>query len=240
MIKDNIARIKEDISLICRKLGRNPKDIKLVGITKAATPEMVFEAAQNGITDIGENRVQEAEKKFQDLKRSISNSNQNFSVRYHMVGHLQTNKVKSALRIFDLIQSVDSLRLAKEVSRQAEALNKIVDCLIEVNTSREATKFGVKPQDALDLIKEISMLKRIQIKGLMTIASESNDETEIRPCFRKLSLLKENISKEFKQPNVQMQYLSMGMTNDYKIALEEGSNMLRIGRAIFEDTDYTD
>lgn len=234
MIKDNISQIKDDISLICRGLSKNPSEIKLVCVTKAATPEMILEALQSGITDIGENRVQDAQKKFLKLQELIEESGNNYSVKRHLVGHLQTNKAKTALSTFDLIHSLDSLHLAKEIEKQAENLNKKVDCLVEVNTSCEASKFGVKPEETLDLIGEISKLKRINILGLMTIAPESEDSEEIRPCFRDLRLLKEKILREIKSSNVQMKYLSMGMTNDYKIALEEGSNMLRIGRAIFK------
>ncbi len=234
MIKDNIARIKDDISLICSRLGINSQDIILLCVTKAASPEMVFAALENGITEIAENRVQDAENKFSALKQIIKNSQRNFPVRYHMIGHLQSNKVKKAVSIFDLIQSVDSLNLAKEIEKQAQLQNRIVDCLIEVKTSSEATKFGVSPEETLKLIEEISKLTRIKIKGLMTIAPETNDSDEIRNCFRKLRNLKERISQGFNAPNIEMKYLSMGMTNDYKIALEEGSNMLRIGRAIFK------
>lgn len=227
MIKHNIAKIKEDISLICQRLGRNPSEIKLVCVTKTATAEMILEALQNGITDIGENKVKEAEEKFSKLKEL-------YPVKFHMVGHLQANKVKKALEIFDLIQSVDNLHLAQVLEKEAGKLNKTAEVLIEVNTSNEPQKFGVKPEEALSLIGKIAELNRIRIQGLMTVAKESEDSEEIRNCFKKLRLLKDEISQEFNLPNVQMKYLSMGMTNDYKIALEEGSNMLRIGRAIFE------
>ncbi len=233
MIKDNIRHIQDDISLICRRLGKNPSDITLVCVSKTATPEKILEVIQNGITDIGENKVRDATTKFLKLQHLIKNSSQDFSVKYHMVGHLQRNKVKSALTIFDMIQSVDSLRLAQEIENHAENLNKTVDCLIEVKTSSEASKFGVKPEEALELIENVSGLKRIRIKGLMTIAPESESPEDARPYFRKLRQLSEGITQKFNSSNVQMKYLSMGMTNDYKVALEEGSNMLRIGRAIF-------
>ncbi len=235
MIENNIARIRDGISLICQGLRKNPSQIKLICVTKSASPEMIYAALQSGITDIGENRVQDAEKKFIAVKQLIKGSLNNFLVKYHMVGHLQTNKVKLALTLFDLIQSVDSLRLAREIDRELEKLNKTADILLQVNTSQEASKFGVNPDKTIDLIAEISKFKRIRIKGLMTIASESEDAGEIRGCFRELRMLKEKISQEFNLPNVQMQYISMGMTNDYGIALEEGSNMLRIGRAIFHE-----
>lgn len=237
MIKDNIARIKDDISLVCSRLGINPQDIILLCVTKTATPEMVFEALENGITEIAENRVVDAENKFSALKQIIKNSQRNFPVKYHMIGHLQSNKVKKAVSIFDLIQSMDSLHLAKEIEKQAQAQNKTADCLIEVKASSEATKFGVSPEETLQFIEEISKLKSIHISGLMTIAAETSESEEIRNSFRKLRKLKETISQEFNSPNISMKYLSMGMTNDYKIALEEGSNMLRIGRAIFKNSE---
>ncbi|MDP2940199.1 MAG: YggS family pyridoxal phosphate-dependent enzyme [Candidatus Omnitrophota bacterium] len=234
MIRDNIASLRKDIALICQRLKRQTQEISLVCVTKGATSQMAFEAIQNGIRDIGENRIQLAQKKFLELKLLIKNSNQNFSLHYHMVGHLQTNKVKSALLLFDLIQSVGSLHLAKEIEKQALKLNKTVDILIQVNTSGELSKFGIRPKEAIDLVSAISKLERIKIKGLMTIAPEVDDIEETRPCFRELRILKERITREFKHPQVTMQYLSMGMSNDYRVALEESSNMIRLGRAIFE------
>lgn len=233
MIKDNIARLKDDISLICQRLGRNPAEVKLVCVSKTASAEMIFQALQCGITDIGENRVQDAEQKFLKLAGLLKKSAKNYDIKYHMVGHLQTNKVKSALKFFDLIQSVDSLRVAQEINKNAEKLKRSAEVLIEVNTSVEESKFGIKPEEALQLTAEIAKLKMVRINGLMTVGEESEDSEVIRKCFKKLSLLKEKIAQEIDLPNVQMKYLSMGMTSDYRIALEEGSNMLRIGRLIF-------
>jgi pyridoxal phosphate enzyme (YggS family) len=150
-----------------------------------------------------------------------------------MVGHLQTNKVKDAVKIFGLIQSVDSLHLAREIDRQAAKINKIQDILIEVKTSPEATKFGLKPDEAVEVMKEIAELKNISIKGLMTIAPIVDNPGKTRPYFRLLRELRDKIN-ELRTPNSELQTLSMGMTDDFEVAIEEGSNMVRVGRAIFE------
>lgn len=228
MIKDQIARINSDISLICQKIPRDPQEITLVGVTKYASKNEIKEAMDAGLTDIGENKVQEALKKFsfqEEVKPKVTK---------HMIGHLQTNKVKQALKVFDLIQTVDSIKLAEKIEKEADRLNKIVDILVQVRTSEEMQKYGVSKEGVLDLLEPIAELKHIRIKGLMTIASYVEDQEEVRICFRKLRQIFDEMAMQFSGvKNVQMIYLSMGMTADYKIALEEGSNMIRIGRAIF-------
>ena len=227
MFKDNILRIKERISLICSKINQDPNSITIVCVSKGRTAEQIEEVIEAGITDIGENRVQEAIIKFNALRTT------NYKLRTHMVGHLQTNKVKDAVRIFDLIQSVDSLRLAKELDKQASKINKLQDILIEVKTSKEATKFGIKPDDAIEVIKEIAKFKNINIKGLMTIAPLVDNPEKARPYFRKLRELRDKINS-LRLTAYNLPLLSMGMTDDFEVAIEEGSNMLRLGRAIFE------
>ncbi len=211
MIKDNIARIKKDI-------GGYP-GITVVAISKGRAPEQIREVVAAGIIDIGENRVQEALGKYQELAALCN-------IRWHMVGHLQTNKVKEAVRIFDLIHSVDSLRLAGEVDKQAEKINKIQDILIEVNISKEESKFGIKPEELSGLVNSVSVLKNVRLSGLMTVAPVADNPEDARPYFRLLRELKEQI----KGLNV----LSMGMSGDFRVAVEEGANILRLGRAIFE------
>jgi pyridoxal phosphate enzyme (YggS family) len=235
MVKDNIARVKEKIHLTCKKLSRSPEDITLVCVTKGVAIDKISQAIDCGIIDIGENRIQEATDKYLQLKQLSKQSDKFFQIKWHMVGHLQTNKADKAVEMFNLIQSVDSLRLAKKIDDEAKKNNKTCDILIEVNTSGEASKFGAKEQELLVLAEEISKLKNIRLLGLMTVGPLTADENKIRQSFRSLRELKEKIAKEIAFSNVKMQYLSMGMTDDYQIAIEEGSNMLRLGRAIFAD-----
>jgi pyridoxal phosphate enzyme (YggS family) len=229
MIQDHLARILGRIGEICARLGKDPKEIVLVGVTKNAEVAAIREAIGAGLEHIGENKVQEARTKFPVLGDAIH------KVTKHMIGHLQTNKVKQCLEIFDCIQSVDRIKLANVIEAQAATLNKNMDVLIQVNTAGEEQKFGVKPPETFFLIEAITKLKHIQIRGLMAMAPLRADDTIIRQCFRDLRLLRERVIERFSNaPNITMQYLSMGMTDDFEIALEEGSNMVRIGRAIFQ------
>ena len=229
MIRDNINNIYQDISHICNKAGRDPKEVILLAVTKYTTKDKAVEAIQAGIRHIGENRLQDAESKFAQIGDHL------LGVKKHMIGHLQTNKVKKVLQVFDMIQSVDSLKLAREIEKQATKMNRQADILIEVNTGGEEQKYGVSVEGTLPLIKEIAAFDHIQVLGLKTMAPFVEDENVIRKCFRDMKNLSEEIKKEFEGSNkVAMQYLSMGMTHDYKIALEEGANMLRIGTGIFQ------
>ncbi|MBM3248500.1 MAG: YggS family pyridoxal phosphate-dependent enzyme [Candidatus Omnitrophica bacterium] len=229
MIKDNIARLKERISLTAKKVSRSSDEIIIVAVTKGVMPEKIIEAIECGIKHIGENRIQEASDKYLQLKELCKKS----PVKWHMVGHLQTNKVKKALEMFDMIQSVDSLHLAEKINAEAATNNRTVDILIEVNTSGEASKFGLEKDKLSELVDKVSELRNIQVLGLMTVGPFSSDEDKIRNAFRALRQLKEQIAKNSSFSNIKMDYLSMGMTDDYPIAIEEGSNMLRLGRAIF-------
>jgi len=199
-----------------------PPHVTIVAVSKGRSVEQIKEAIEAGIADIGENKVQEALLKYKDLGPKTYNLR---PIRWHMVGHLQTNKVRDAVKIFDLIQSVDSIRLAREIDKEAAKINKIQDILIEVKTSEEATKFGMPPEQVVDAIKEMRQLKNINIKGLMTIAPLVNNSDKARPYFKVLHELGNKVTG--------ISILSMGMTDDYKVAIEEGSNMVRIGRAIF-------
>ena len=206
MIKESILRINAQILRVCSKINRKPEEISIVTVSKGRSPQEIKEVILAGITDIGENRVQEALLKYQELSaipclpagRSspILAGRQELSVvKWHMVGHLQTNKVKEAVKIFDLIQSVDSLHLAAEIDKQAAKINKIQDILIEIKTSTEATKLGLKPDEAIEVIKEIVRLKNINIKGLMTIAPLAGDPEKARPYFRMLRELRDKLSR---------------------------------------------
>ena len=223
IIKNNIRIIKEKIKKAALKTNRNPEKIKLVAVTKTVTIEQIKEAINAGIKIIGENKVHEAKEKYHILTAEIE---------WHLVGHLQTNKVKYAVEIFDLIHSVDSVKLAKEIDKRSLQFGKISNVLIEVNVSGEDTKYGIKPEEAELFIKKISEFPRISVRGLMTIAPMVKDKEETRPYFGKLRELSEEIKcKNIR--NVKMDYLSMGMTEDFEIAIEEGANMVRIGRGIF-------
>lgn len=229
MIRDNIARIRGHIEAVCRRVGRDPREITFVGVTKFAGVPQIKEAVKSGLTHIGENKVQEARKKFSAL------GDCGVKVTRHMIGHLQTNKVKHALEIFDLIQSVDSVKLAAAIEAQAAKANKNIDVLVQVNTAGEEQKFGAAPSEVAALIEEVIKLKHIRLLGLMTIAPLTQDREIIRRCFRDLRRLNDRISERFPAgERLEMKYLSMGMTADYEIALEEGANMVRIGRAIFQ------
>jgi len=222
-IKNNLEIINEKIRKAALKANRNPEEIKLVAVTKTATIEQIKEAINAGVKIIGENKVQEAKEKYKILSADIE---------WHLVGHLQTNKVKYAIEIFDLIHSVDSIKLAKEIDRRSLQFEMITNVLVEVNVSGEETKYGIKPEEVKSFLKEISEFYGIKVRGLMTIAPIAEDQEEVRPYFRKLRELSEKIkNKNIK--NVKMDYLSMGMTEDFEVAIEEGANMVRIGRGIF-------
>jgi len=223
IIKNNFEIINEKIKKAALKASRNPEEIKLVAVTKTATIEKIKEAISAGVEIIGENRVQEAKEKYQILTADIE---------WHLVGHLQTNKAKYAIEIFDLIHSVDGIKLAKEIDRRSLQFGMITNVLVEVNISGEETKYGIKPEEVEPFLKEISEFSRIRVRGLMTIAPIVEDKEEVRPYFRKLRELSKEIKKK-NIKNVRMDYLSMGMTEDFEVAVEEGANIVRIGRGIF-------
>ncbi|MEW6170814.1 MAG: YggS family pyridoxal phosphate-dependent enzyme [Candidatus Omnitrophota bacterium] len=228
MISDSLTSIKNKIASTCKKNGRNPEEITLIAVTKNISLEKIEEVLNLGIKNIADNKVQEALSKYSSLKEKFKTN----PFYWHMIGHLQTNKVKDAVGLFDLIHSVDSLRLAIEINKQAAKINKIQDILIEVNTSGETTKFGIKPQSVIEIIKEIAKLKNINVKGLMTIAPLVDNPEKTRNFFRKLK----ELIKEFNErriANDELRILSMGMSDDYQVAIEEGSTMIRLGRAIF-------
>jgi pyridoxal phosphate enzyme (YggS family) len=228
MVRDNLFKIRERLAAACAKVNRLPADITVVAVSKGRSIQEIEEAIACGITDIGENRVQEAVTKY----NGIRNTDDGRRIKWHLVGHLQTNKAKEAVKIFDLIHSVDSLRLAKELDKQAARVNKVQDILIEVKTSPEEAKFGVSALDAPALIAEIAKLKNIKLKGLMTIAPLVENPEQARPYFKLLRDLSDRICGR-RTTDDGRRILSMGMTDDFEIAIEEGANMLRLGRAIF-------
>ncbi|MFA5199513.1 MAG: YggS family pyridoxal phosphate-dependent enzyme [Candidatus Omnitrophota bacterium] len=215
MIRDNIERVKERIRASCSKIGSNPDRISIVCVTKGQPIESISELAGLGYKDIGENKVQEALFKF----------NQISGLKWHMIGHLQTNKVKEAVKVFDLIHSVDSLNLAEEINKQAFKVNKVQEILIEVKTSPEETKFGVSPVDLEEISTEAAKLGNLKVKGLMTIAPWAENIEETRKYFALTRKLRDKINPGW--------LLSMGMSDDFEVAIEEGADIIRIGRAIF-------
>lgn len=222
-IRQNLVAINDKIQIAASKAGSVISEITLVAVTKTVAVEKIQLAIEAGVKFIGENRLQEALEKY----LSIGNR-----VQWHFIGHLQTNKVNKALDIFSMIQSVDSLHLAKEIEKRASQVNKIIPILIEVNTSGEQTKFGVQPSHLIDLIKDILNLPHLKLSGLMTMGPglAIKDKEKSRPCFRILYELRTKAEREF---GIKMPYLSMGMSSDFEVGIEEGSNMVRIGTAIF-------
>lgn len=204
--------------------GRDPETIRLVAVSKTIPANVVEEAIKAGVKILGENYIQEARKKIDVLSSS--------PVSWHFIGHLQTNKAKYAVRLFDLVHSVDSLKLARELNKQAKKISKIQDILIQVNISMESTKSGIYEQDVPGLIKDISQLENLSIKGLMTMPPFFNEPEKVRPYFAALHQLRDQIKKE-SIPHVNMDDLSMGMTGDFEAAIQEGANLVRIGTAIF-------
>lgn len=222
-IRENVQFARNKIAEACRRRGRKSEEIELVAITKTVDVEQINEAIEAGIRVVGENRVQEAWRKFQEVGEKA---------HWHMVGHLQTNKVKRVLQFADMIHSVDSVYLAREIQTQAKKLDRTIEILIQVNTSGEESKFGLEPEATIGAIEEVSTLPNLKIKGLMTIGAFLPNPEDVRPCFKLLHDLKDRVN-ERGITSVEIGTLSMGMTNDYEIAIEEGSTMVRVGTAIF-------
>jgi hypothetical protein len=227
-IRDNISEVEKVIELECAKSGRSKEEVTLIAVSKTKPVEMLREAYDYGCRDFGENKVQELVDKYEVLPKDI---------RWHMIGHLQTNKVKYIVDKVFLIHSVDSLKLAQEISKEAVKKNVVVDILIEVNVAGEETKFGTTCAEVKELVKEISKLPNICIKGLMTIAPFVENAEENRVYFSKLKELAVDIDSE-NIDNVSMNFLSMGMTGDYPVAVDEGATYVRVGTGIFGARNY--
>ena len=219
-IKENIGLIRRRIEAAACGVGRDPAEIKLVAVIKHVPTAAIFQALEAGLTELGENRVQEALERDREIKDRYPAAN------FQLIGHLQRNKVRQALDMFAIIQSLDSERLADEIARRAV---KPVPVLIEVNTSGETSKFGIEPGRAVELARHASSLEKIKLSGLMTIGPRSGDP---RAAFRRLRELRDEIGG-LGLPGAELKYLSMGMTDDFETAIAEGSNLLRIGRGIF-------
>ena len=222
-IREGVLQVLERIEDAAARALRDPADVTLVAVTKTVGREKVVEAIEAGVTCVGENRVQEAERKFGEGLPPVEK---------HLVGHLQTNKVKKALELFEVIQSVDSLRLAREIDRRSCANDSEARVLVEVNTSGEDSKHGFAPEETLEAVREMADLRGVRVIGLMTIGAFLPDPEDVRPCFRRLREIRDAI-EEAVIPGVAMDHLSMGMTNDFEVAIEEGATLVRVGRAIF-------
>ncbi len=222
-IAENLKTVQDRIISAAKRAGRDPLSIQLIVVTKTVAVDRIREAVSAGAKVLGENRVQEAREKIEVLGRVA---------HWHLIGTLQANKAKYAVKLFDLIHSVDSLALAKEIDKQAAKTGKTQDILIEVNIAGEESKSGVVFKDALSLIREAAMLRNISIRGLMTMPPFSADPEDSRPYFKKLRELAANVAKE-NISGVSMKELSMGMSGDFEVAVEEGATMVRVGTAIF-------
>lgn len=219
-ISANLINVLYRIKLSAERTGRDAAAVKLIAVTKTVDVKRIKEAVSAGVTIIGESRVQEAREKFKEMGREVE---------WHLIGHLQTNKVRYIFDIFSLIHSVDSLPLAEEIQKRAEDRGLRTDILVEVNLSGEKSKFGIQAEKAADLAKDISRLKNINIRGLMTIPPFSESPEDSRRYFRMLRGLRDDIQRE----GIEMKELSMGMSNDFEVAVEEGATMVRVGSAIF-------
>jgi len=222
-VEENIRAIKQKIAAAAGRAERRPEEIKLMAITKTVPDELVRQAVAAGVDMIGENYVQDAQRRIEKVATTIP---------WHFTGHLQTNKARYAVRLFSMIHSLDRIDLARELDRRAGEARRKIEVLIEVNIGGESTKSGVRPENLIPLIRETADLAHLSIRGLMTIPPWSADPRETRPFFRELRQLRDSIIKE-NIPNVEMAELSMGMSDDFETAVEEGATIIRIGRAIF-------
>lgn len=226
-ISENLKIIKENIKQAATKSGRKPEDIKLLAVSKTIAPEIIQQAIDLGLTELGENKVQEIMSKYELLPEA----------KWHLIGHLQTNKVKYIVDKVEMIHSVDSLKLATEISKRASAINKPMNVLIEINIGNEESKHGVPIEEAEALAVEISRLDNINVKGLMTVAPFVENPEDNRDYFKQMYKLFIDIqSKNYN--NISMEFLSMGMTNDYEVAIEEGANIIRVGTGLFGKRNY--
>ncbi len=222
-IEENLKQIVGRIAAAAKRAGRDPSAVRLIVVTKTVDSGRIGEAVSAGAAILGENRVQEAKEKIEKLGQIAS---------WHLIGHLQSNKAKYAVKLFDLIHSVDNLGLARELDKQAAKTGKVQDVLIEVSIAGEAAKAGVAIPEATAMVREAAKLKNISIKGLMTVPPLLDNPDEVRPYFRKMRELAGSIAAE-NIPGVSMQELSMGMSGDFEVAVEEGATMVRVGTAIF-------
>lgn len=228
-IRENIDGIMKRVYNTCKKAGRNPEDITVIAVSKTVDYQRAGEAVEAGINNLGENRVQELVKKYEELKGT--------DVKWHMIGHLQKNKVKYIIDKTVLIHSVESLELAEEINKRANKNNLTANVLIELNIGEEESKFGINEESVYNFISSMEKFDNIKVLGLMTVAPFCENPEDVRWVFKKMKNIYDKASAMNLQ-NVHMKYLSMGMTNDFEVAIEEGSNIIRIGTAIFGARNY--
>ena len=230
MIAEKLHEVESEIEKARLRRVRVPKDapVRLVAVTKNHDVSAMREAIDSGVAEIGENRIQEAKSKFDVLERQV---------KWHLIGHLQTNKAKQAVKYFDLIHSIDSSHLAMAVDKAASSVGKVQDVLVQVNLAEEDSKSGVRRDGLMDLLYEVDTLEHLRLQGLMLIAPNYEDVEECRPLFREMYGIFRRV-REMDWKRAKIEYLSMGMTHDYRIAVEEGANILRVGTAIFGQRQY--
>ncbi|MFZ5354651.1 MAG: YggS family pyridoxal phosphate-dependent enzyme [Bacillota bacterium] len=227
-IRSNIDRIKENINNACGRVGRNPAEVEIIGVTKTIDIDRINYALECGITNIGENKVQELTDKYEKIQKNV---------KWHLIGHLQTNKVKYIIDKVDLIHSLDSIGLAEEIEKRAAKAGLLKEVMVQINVAQEESKFGISLEEADSFLEKLLRFNNLKVVGLMTIAPFLDNVEEVRPFFR---LLKEKYVEysRITGKNIEMKYLSMGMTNDYEVAIEEGANLVRIGTGIFGARNY--
>ena len=229
-ITQNIEDIRGRMAKAAVRSGRNPEDVLLIAVTKLHEPDEIEEAIAAGVTDIAENKVQEIQKKFDQIHSPVN---------WHLIGHLQTNKVKYIIDKVVMIHSVDSVHLAQEIDKRAAAAGRTMDVLLQVNAAHEESKFGLDPKDVPQVFREIlDSCPNVKIRGLMHIAPWSEDPEEIRPYFKEVKDLFDTLAA-VEHPNADFKYLSMGMSHDFETAIEEGANIIRVGTSIFGERDYS-
>ncbi len=221
MIAENLKNIHQRIASACLRVGRNPEEVTLIAVTKTYSEQSIRDVVDAGVFDIGENYVQELRQKHEEVRDD--------RIRWHFIGHLQSNKIKYVADWIHMIHTVDSLTLGQQISKWAEKIGRTMDILVEVNTTKEESKFGSAIELAPNLVKDLAMLRGLNVKGLMTMGPFLPDPEDSRPSFIILRELKESLESE----GLRLPILSMGMTNDFEVAINEGATMLRIGTAIF-------
>ena len=222
-IKENLIKLKEKIERAAERAGRDPKEIKLVAVSKTVPPSRILEAIEAGVSILGENRVQEADAKIEAIGHSVS---------WHLIGHLQSNKAKKAASLFEAIHSIDSVKIARKLDSYLEALGKKMEAFIQLNLGGEETKSGITEEELPTLLTEINKLSHLKVIGLMTIPPFLPNPEDVRPYFKRLRELRDEVNRKG-IPGIHLSELSMGMSHDFEVAIEEGATFIRVGTAIF-------
>ncbi len=236
-IAQRLAEVRERIARAAARAGRSPEEITLVAVSKGHPPEAVVEAYRLGLRDFGENRVEEAEVKIAAVRDMLAAAGEGDDIRWHLIGHIQSRKAKRAVAPYVLVHSVDRLKIARRLDRFAGELGRVLPVLLEINVSGEPTKFGFSPTEVLEAAGEILALPHLRVQGLMTMAPLVDDPEEVRPVFAALRRLRDDLARHY--PQADWRHLSMGMTNDFEVAIEEGATIVRIGTAIFGPREET-